>query len=134
MSDLFELNKKLSLETVDKTSPTQNRRSTKYFTPSASPRTSLVHQLSPQQITDHTSDGSNKQTERLSLFRRLTLSFRRSLRPDKDIVKSNLDPIEKPFVKKNDDSINTEPASCKFDVRKRLFYQELFFSSSTKSR
>jgi len=77
--------------------------------------TPMVHQIS-----EHT-----KQPERLSLFRRFILSFCRSLRHenqhDKDITKTNLDSIEKYFINKNDDSIKTEPASCKLDQRKLPF-------------
>jgi hypothetical protein len=72
--------------------------------------TPVVHQIS-----EHT-----KQPERSSLFRRFILSFRRSLRHENqhDTTKTNLGFIEKYFINKNDDSIKTEPASCKLDQRK----------------
>jgi len=73
---------------------------------------------------------NNKQPERLFLLRRLALSFRHENQHDTDLVKTNLDSTKKYFVNKNDDSMNTEAMSFKFDRRKL----ELSFNSPSKSR
>ncbi|CAF3413464.1 unnamed protein product [Rotaria sp. Silwood1] len=112
-------------EEKKKISETINQHLTKSFSLLTSPRTSIVHQYSSNQIFENTFDENNKQSEQLSFLHRLTLSFHQSIhhknQHNKYIKQTNIDSIEKYLANESNESVNIQSTSCKFDNRKFLF-------------
>ncbi|CAF0800231.1 unnamed protein product [Rotaria sordida] len=106
---------RLIVEENEKTSPSiilsENRGLTKYISSLTSSRTSIVHQYSSNQIFEVTFNENNKQSERLSLYHHLTLSFRRSVHHENQYNKHIKKTYIESFDKKNNISINTQPTN-----------------------